>query len=580
MHISRLWVGLSCVVLVVAAPCAQLCAETLSEDATPATSEAQAKEIPLLEVMTFREAGQPMPRAYLGAGKSSSRPGSGSWTISRMANAEITLDREHSSYSSENQLYNLAFPPDPLGPRPRYLLNGIPTWAEEELSSSWDIEGEIGFVSGSSTYVNNDGHFFKLSETLTTKSGNEFEFYQEYGVDHSYYNSRELVIGAQQDFDSFWLNGGLRLTEEFTDYKDIGYSDNNRQTGLFKLRFDPRTEDGSWKGLFDYRYNVKTYDVFSTRSYILHSAKFKLDYPLGSTVSGQGRVRFDHYNYSIGSTRSNNRLSYGNTLTWEPNNSIKVTAAVDKDRKQYGQKKDRSYEKQTYQTALRWKPDSYTMIDLKGSITDYDRALSLDRSYEDKQLELRLQRDLSSKLDLEARFVERQKDYDLDPLDGLDTHRRKVGLNYNANRNWNFGISWDETQYDYALLARAYQRNVYTLDGTYSHGGLRLGGGWRATKSDYSLDPLRDYTRYDYDVDADWRFGLHRLRVYFGVADFSQADPASVNGYLETRYGAGWSIELSSKVDLKIDFDSSKRAYDTRDNLRNDRLFAKLSFEL
>ncbi len=564
MRFAHLWVGLSCMVLALSVPHAHPRAETAND--TPSTSQSQsaAVDVVSLKMMTFRDVGQPRPTALASAATdTSSGAGSGAWSISRVADANVYLDSVHSAYS-----------------RPRYSSSRIPGWVEKEFFSNWDIEGEIGVVSGSSTYANHNEHFFKLSETFTSRSDNEFEFYQEYGVDHYYYNSRELLLGAQQDFDSIWLNGGLRLTEEFRDYTDIAYSQNNRQSGLFKLRFDPRTKDGRWRGLFDYRYGVKTYETFSTRSYILHSARFRLDYPLSCTVSGEGRVRFDDYNYSVGSTRSFNRLGYGNTLTWEPNGAVRLSAAVDKDKKDYEITTDRSYERQVYRGALRWQPDCKTQIDLKGVVTDYDRELSPERSYQDNVAEVRLQRDLSTRWDLDARIVERQKDYDIDPLDDLDLHRRKVGLNYNADCNWNFGVSWDETQYDYAYLAREFERDVYVVDGTYSTGNMRFTGAWRTTQTDFTVDPLRDYTRNDYNLDADWRCGVHQWRAYLGIADLTQSDPASINGYDETRYGARWKYQLSCDVDFELEYYSSERVYETRDTLRNDQLFGKLSFEL
>lgn len=501
--------------------------------------------------------------------------------IDRVEKGMVILDQGAGSpYDIENQLRGELVPEGTTATRMVYTDWGTPTQEPPEPRYETEIDGEIGYRSGTSTYASNENWEFELNESLTTRSDKEYRLYQSYQIDKSYVNSNELTVGAEQRFRELLWEGDLRLTEEFSRYNDEDEPLNNRQDGLFKLRFDPEWNDGEWQANVDYKYNVKAYETFSERSYIYHSGKAKLKWEINDRLSTEGWARMDDYNYSLGSTRGNDRVSTGNSWEWQASDRVRLDASAEREVKNYNVRKERSYEKLNYESGVRWQPDDDSTIELKGEFVDYNTEFSPGDAYEETRADVRVSRDLSEELDVSARYSNRAKNFDIDPLDDLDTNSYDLGLNYNPNRRWNFRADWNLANYDYASVNRAYDATGMTAGVSYSEGDVRASADWRSSENNYDSDPNRDYSRDDYNVDLDYRLGDHRMRVYYGVGLLDQADPASKNDYTETRAGAEWQFAIDPDVDLRVSYDFSKRAYDAQDDIEDTSFNAKLTFDL
>jgi len=466
---------------------------------------------------------------------------------------------------------------------PRYQQGGILTsptgCGPVKEKSEWEIEGEVGVGTGTATYADQEFQEFELSETLITPRGHEYEFFQAYEVDHSYVNSGELIVGAEQRFEELLWAGDLKLTEEFVLYRDRDDPLNDRQEGEFRLRFYPEWCDGRWQADLDYKYKVRAYETFSERSYILHQTRVQLEHEFSEQLTGDVEARLADYNYSIGSTRSNHRLGLSTDWEWEPSDSWRLTAGASQDEKTYDVRRSRSYERVRYQGSVRWTPDDASTVELKGELTDYDRVYAPSRSYEDTRFELRLKRDVTEQLELEGRVTERKKDYDIDPLDDLDQHGLSLGANFNPDQRWNFYARLDTTDYDYARDVRAFTQDRVGAGLRYSYGDVRATMDWRRTENSYQAATDRDYSRDDFDIDLGYGFDDHRVRVYYGIGQLQQAHPASVNEYTETRLGAEWRYEFDPQAELRLSYDLRERDYDVQDTIKDALLEARLLFE-
>ena len=432
--------------------------------------------------------------------------------------------------------------------------DSTPSSVAPAQDNRWEIDGEVSVGTGHATYADQEYQEFALSETLTTARGHEYEFYQEYEVDHSYVNGGLFTVGAEQRLLDLLWNGELRLTEEFSQYRDRNDSLNDRQEGRFRLRFDPQWCDERWRADLDYKYKVRAYETFSERSYILHQARVQLEHEFCDQLTGGIEARLADYNYSIGSTRSNSRLGLSTSWEWEPCDRLRIAAGVGHDEKTYAVRRARSYERYRYEGSVRWQPDGASSVELKGELTDYDREYQPSRNYEDTRLEFRVRRDLTSQLEVDARVIERRKEYDIDPLNDMDQHGLSIGANFNPCRQWNFYSRLDRTDYEYARSIRAFTQERANLGACYRNGGLSALIDWRRTENNYQAATDRDYSREDLDLDVDCRFGEQRVRVYYGIGQLEQAHPTSVNEYTETRLGAEWRFEFDPQAEFRLSY--------------------------
>jgi len=444
----------------------------------------------------------------------------------------------------------------------------------------WSVSGSLGIGIGSASYSDNDYQEFYLREARDLLNGDRYEFYQEYAVDHAYFSSTTLTVGARQRLRDLLAGGDLRMTEEFRRYRDRDFSSNDRQEGYFALRFDPEWYCGRLEADIDYRYRIRVYESFSTRSYIHNSARGGVSYELTPELETEMRVRFDDYNFSEGSTRSNNRHSVSNEWEWQAAPDLRLRAGVERQRKSYNTTKDRSYDKQRYEARARWDAGRDTRIEVRGEVIDYDRELDPEESYEDTRAEVRLQQELADWAELELRLGDRQKDYDISPSDDLDQSSVELRLSLYPERNWNVFANFGEMQYDYALNTRAFKRRDLGLGADYWRGPWRAGAQYY--RREYSFDAYsdRDYSRDDFDLDAGYRLDRQRWRVYYGIGLLNQDNPASVNGYEEIRAGAEWDYKLDSKTQLRLSYEVSDRDYDAFGSIDYSLLEARLEFEL
>lgn len=446
--------------------------------------------------------------------------------------------------------------------------------------TGWSVDGSIALGTGSASFADNDFQEFFLRESLNLLNGDHYEFYQEYAVDHSYFNSTTLTLGARQRLRDWLADGDLRLIEEFRLYRDRDSSSNDRQEGYFSLAFDPEWYCGRLRADLDYRYRIRVYEAFSTRSYIHNSARAGLFYDLTPGLETAVRTRFDDYNFSAGSTRSHNRHSIGNEWEWQATPELLLQAGVEQQRKSYNTTKDRSYDRRSYEAGVRWDASDATRIEVRGEAIDYDREFDPEESYEDTQGELRVRHELAEWADLDLRVGERQKEYDLNPLDDLDQSLVEVRLNLNPDRRWNVFANVGEVQYDFAQAARAFSRRDAGLGVNYWQGAWRAGADYYRREYSFAEFSSRNYSRDDINLDLGYRLDRQRWRVYYGIALLDQDDPASVNGYEETRAGAQWDYKLDSKTQLELRYETSDRNYDALGSIDYSLLEARLEFEL
>ncbi|MDQ3024675.1 MAG: hypothetical protein M3R04_09900, partial [bacterium] len=125
----------------------------------------------------------------------------------------------------------------------------------------------------SSTNANNDLGQISLNEELDDIDGNSFTFYQRYDMERNFVDANVLAIGAKQFFKNWKANGDLRLHEEFKRYDDQHFDSNDRQEGLFDIRWDPEWDCERWRAELSYRYQIKEYEIFSPLSYKLHRGR-------------------------------------------------------------------------------------------------------------------------------------------------------------------------------------------------------------------------------------------------------------------------------------------------------------------
>ena len=123
--------------------------------------------------------------------------------------AVITLDSEASSvFDLENETKSALDVPTVYTAMVETPW-GSQTQAEKGERNTWENEGELSWGGGQATDAENDYTRLSLSETLETPSGNEYSFYQDYNLDHSFVNSREFYFRRVEDIRAELVAAGL-----------------------------------------------------------------------------------------------------------------------------------------------------------------------------------------------------------------------------------------------------------------------------------------------------------------------------------------------------------------------------------
>ncbi len=498
--------------------------------------------------------------------------------IGMLDNDVIVLDRDASFYGGlSNDVYDETFGEGVYESPMESTFWGGET-RKEEPGAEWEYEAEFGFQSGQSTYAENEAHTFEFVERLKAAGGNEYEFYQEYNRDISYVESATWTFGAEQKIKDILWDGDLRLKEEFSEYRDKSDSTNDLQEGEFKLSFNPEWADGRWGADVDYKYNVKVYETFSSRSYKLNSGKLKLEHEFSKDFEGEVFSSFDDYNYSIGSDRGNSKTKYGSSFDWDVTNDFSLGVELEQENKNYDVRKDRNHIELGYDFSMDWKPDDDSQFSIKHGITDYDRYYDPGDNYEENSTSASYRRSLSEELDFDLKWSYRDKQFDIVPLDDTLQRGYGLGLNYNPDAEWNFSYSFDNRDNGYVDPVREYEARSHRGGVRWSHHNIGVSFDVSTSENLYAMDALRDYARDDFNLDFDYRFDRHSVRVYYGVGYLDQADPASTNDYTETRVGASWDYELSEEAELSISYDFNEREYDSQPLQEDNRLQAIISF--
>jgi hypothetical protein len=497
--------------------------------------------------------------------------------INKLDNDVIVLDREASFFQGMvSDVYTDAF--DTVYESPMESTPWGGETQKEQPRAEWEYEADFGYQSGTSTYAENASYTYDFAQILTAAGGNEYEFYQSYNHDLSYVESENFSFGAKQKIEDILWNGDLRLEEEFSRYLDFDDSSNNLQEGEFKMRFDPEWSDGRWAADVDYKYNVKVYETFSSRSYKLNSGKLKLEHEFSKDLAGEVSSSFDDYNYSIGSDRGNSKNDVGGSLDWDVSNDLSLGFDTSLENKHYDVRKDRNHEKLDYNFDLSWKADDDSQLSVKQSSTNYSRYYDPGENYDETSTSLSYRRSLSEELDVDLKWTTRDKQFEVDPLDDTEQTGYSYGVNYNPAEDWNLSYSFDAKDYGFVDPVREYETLGHRAGLRYTHHNIGIGLDYSLSENDYAADALRNYTRDDYNLDFDYRFDQHSVRVYYGVGYLDQADPASVNDYTESRVGASWDYELNDTTDLSLSYDFNERDYDGQPLQEDNRLQARISF--
>ena len=547
-----------------------------AEDAAPS----EATEISLLELISWRQVGPP-PLAVQPPSEEHTTAALLPAADDHVVGASLEGETEESVLEQlfDNQTY------EGLRRRQSGRTDPAPALparrpAARAPRAGWRIDGSVTLAPGYATYADADYVGFALRESLDLLSGDRYEFYQIYETEHSFVNAGLLTLGARQRLRDVAWRGDLRLKEEFRLYRDRDEGVYDRQEGLFELRFDPEWLCGCLEADIGYKYRIRVYETFSTRSYIYQGGRAELKYQLSPRVATRVLGRLDDYNYSQGSTLSSNRHAVGNEWQWEVVDGLQLSAGAARERKNYNLSKTRTYEKQGYEVGADWRIDADSSLRVKGKLVDYDRELRPESSYEDASLEVRYRRNLSDRLDAELRLRERQKDYDLGTASDLDQHSVDLRMNYNPTWDWNIYAGLGRTQYDYVNAARAFERRDAGVGVSYYMNRFSASADYFRREYVFDADADRDYARDDLNCYLDYRFGSQRWRVYYGIGMLGQTDPASVNEYSETRLGAAWDYELDPCVDLRLSYEYHVRDYDAYDDIEYGQLEARLEFEL
>ena len=497
--------------------------------------------------------------------------------------SSLDVPPEFTWESGRDEYYNEALgqPSRPfLGYHPVPLAGyGWPS-ATQAAADQWRVGGEIVLGTGAAGYFSRELQGFTLTETYATARGNEYRFLQRYRDDHSWVSSGGLEVGAEQRFPSILWNGDLALEETFKLYRDRGFSLNNRQEGLFRLRFSPEWCQGAWQAHVSYLYNVRKYETFIDRSYIHHRGRVELARQIGESLRGEVFASLDDHNFSVGSDFSSSKLSTGTRWSWQPSTNLDVTAGVSRDEKAYAVRKVYAYDRTRWQAQAKWQPDSDSTVSAQGSITDYTREMRPDLSYEDTQVKVGYERELTSKVDAYGELYGRRKRFSAEPLNDLSVDGGRVRVDWYPGRALSLYVDLNRSVWDYNRTTRSFTLNSGTVGGSYSRGPFSADVDYSHGVQSYTLDTGRDFARDDLWANFAYRCGRHRGRIYGGFGQLNQDYSLSVNDYRETRLGAEWSYAVDSSSEFSLRYDFDRRDYGTAFALRESVFETRLAFGL
>jgi hypothetical protein len=444
----------------------------------------------------------------------------------------------------------------------------------------WDFELNLGAGTGHSSFgADNEWQLYRFRQTLHTPRSNEYEFWQEWNVDHSFIASRQWGIGAEQRIPNFWNNGTLRFSQEYRDYRDFNFADQRRKQTDIRLKLDPRWDDGRVRARLDYRFRNVEYPSLTTESYVLHDAKLSAEYDVNCELTASGGLRYSNYNYALGGTRSSNLTQGEARLDWKFEEGLSAYALGSREDKGYNSRKDRNYDQNSAGAGFRWDPDCVSTLSGDVERTSYDRPFAPDRSYDEWMAQARYRRQLSCVLDMDLRYMLRDREYDIDPLSDSKLRQGSALLNYTPDEQWSFQGGWQRSDYAYANPLRAFLSDVYTLGGGYRFEDSYAGFNWRRNATDFNGAPQFSNTKDDYDFEfsqngCDWRW-----RSYIGFSRLAQELPGNLNNFRERRLGCEWGYDFDCHTSLNLRYDHMTRDYALQNNFVDTRMEAGLTYK-
>lgn len=444
----------------------------------------------------------------------------------------------------------------------------------------WDFRLDLNAATGRSSFGgDNEWQFYRFSQTLHTPRGNEFEFWQEWENDHSFITGREWGLGAEQRIPDFWNDGSLRAVQEYRDYRDLNQNNQRRKQFDLRLRLDPRWEAERVRARFDYRLRTVDYPLLPSDSYVLHDARLDVEHEVNSELRASSGLHSKNYNYGPGSNRSNNLLRSEARLDWKFDDSASAYLQGSREDKNYNSRPDRNYDLNSSGFGLRWDPDSVSTVSADVERSYYDRPFAPDRSYDEWQAQGRYRRQLSCQLDLDLRYLYRDKRYAIDPLSDSTQRQGSALLNYMPDEHWNYQAGWQRSDYAFANPLRANLSDVYTLGAGYRLDESYVGFNWRRNESDFTGAPQFSNTRDDYDFEfqqqgCDWRW-----RSYLGFGRLAQQLPGNLNNFREQRLGMEWGYDFDCRTTLNLRYDYFERRYALQNAFEDSRIEAGLTYK-
>ena len=463
---------------------------------------------------------------------------------------------------------------------PRKGCNSCPPPPRDCACRYWDFKLDLGEATGTSTFGDNEGQYYRFEQRLHTPRGNQFGFYETYNIEHTFLNTRDWGAGAEQRIPNFWNDGELRVNEDYEDYTDRDFADERRKQTDFRVRLSPTWMDGHVRGGLDYHLRNVEYPNFSTESYLMHDLRLNGAYDINQTVTASGDARYAHYNYALGSSNSNDLLHLGSRVDYKLDDNLTAYVQASQDDKRYNSRKDRNYREEDAGGGFNWQADCQSTLSGDVSHAAYDRPYNPDLSYDEWDATARYRRHFNCALDGDFRYSWRDTKYDIDPLNNLRYNEINSQFNYAPSEDWNLTGTWGRSDYQFADPLRAYVDNVYALGYGYHVADGTADFNWRRSVSDYPGAPTFSNRKDDYDFDftqtgCDWHW-----RGYVGMGQLEQSFPGSLNVYNEQRLGFEWGYNFSCATSLTVNFDHSKRNYvNSGNHVEDNRLQANLEYK-
>jgi hypothetical protein len=449
----------------------------------------------------------------------------------------------------------------------------------DPCAARWRVAGEIGAGLGSSSNADNDRYLFRLTQELEDpQTENKYEFYQRYEIDRSYVDAHVLTLGAKQLLKDWHSGGDLRLREEFRRYDDRNFDSNDRQEGLFDLRWEPKWDCDCWNAELAYRYNIKEYETFSPLSYKLHRGRARVERKLSEDLEIGAHAEVVTYNYSFGSDRDNLRTEVGVDAGWRTCDTD-WRASIEHEEKEFDLKKELGYSEDRADLSVNWRIDCSSRLSARMRGASHERPFEPDRSYDEWLADATYFRQLSCEWSARLRGMQRSKQFG-DPTDDLDQTLGEFELAYQPSKEWTWTGSVQRDEYAYANPLRAFTRDRWRLGAQYYYCDLSLGVDYERQVNSYDADPDRDWQRDNMALNVGYRHGCHDFRLYGQFAVLDQSDTASVNDYDETQLAASWSYKIDCTTDFILSYEDRERRYDVQPAVRDRLVEARLRFEL